>query len=257
MKRKLINLKNKKFGRLTVVERVFDKPKKTRWLCRCECGKETIVYSDALRREMTKSCGCYNHSNEWKDLWEKAVSKLPIKTGENTPNWKGGKDKIICVECGKEFFDYKVHNRILCSKKCASKYQGRQKIGENSHFWKGGKPFCKDCGKQLTHYVSERCIKCAGIYKRIDLCPEQKRNCNEYVKWRKSVYERDNHKCRIYNKDCNGRIEAHHILSWSQYPELRYEINNGITLCRAHHPFKRAEENKLISFFQKLVKTNV
>jgi len=74
-----------------------------------------------------------------------------------------------------------------------------------------------------------------------------------YTEWRKRVWLRDNFKCKIgYN--CNGRIEVHHILSYTNYPELRYEINNGITLCHAHHPRKRVEEEKLIPVFQELVR---
>lgn len=71
--------------------------------------------------------------------------------------------------------------------------------------------------------------------------------------WRKSVWSRDSFTCRIADNNCDGRIEAHHILSWRDYPELRYKINNGITLCHAHHPRKRAEEKRLIPIFQELV----
>jgi hypothetical protein len=69
----------------------------------------------------------------------------------------------------------------------------------------------------------------------------------------KKVYERDSWKCKINNKNCCGRIEVHHILSWFDYPELRYNINNGITLCHAHHPERRAEEKRLIPKFKELV----
>ncbi len=37
------------------------------------------------------------------------------------------------------------------------------KADKNS-LWKGGKPKCLDCNKQLTHYYSKRCMKCE--YKR-------------------------------------------------------------------------------------------
>jgi hypothetical protein len=74
-----------------------------------------------------------------------------------------------------------------------------------------------------------------------------------YQYWAKEVKNRDNWKCKINNKDCKGRLESHHILSWKDYPELRYNINNGITLCLAHHPRKRAEEKRLIPFFSELV----
>jgi len=71
--------------------------------------------------------------------------------------------------------------------------------------------------------------------------------------WSKSVKKRDGWKCRIAGENCGGRIEAHHILGWSNFPELRYKINNGITLCHAHHPRKRAEEKRLVSEFLRLV----
>lgn len=68
-----------------------------------------------------------------------------------------------------------------------------------------------------------------------------------------NVYSRDGFKCRIDNESCGGRIEAHHILGWKDYPDLRYESKNGITLCHAHHPRKRAEEKRLAPVFQELV----
>lgn len=65
--------------------------------------------------------------------------------------------------------------------------------------------------------------------------------------------EIDNWKCRIINNDCKGRLEAHHILNWKDYSELRYDINNGITLCHAHHPRGRANEKRLSPYFMELV----
>jgi len=88
---------------------------------------------------------------------------------------------------------------------------------------------------------------------RSKLKQRQERNDPAYFEWRLSVYKRDNYKCRISNCDCGGRIIAHHILPWRDFPELRYEVNNGITLCQAHHPRKRAEEKRLIPFFQGLM----
>lgn len=76
---------------------------------------------------------------------------------------------------------------------------------------------------------------------------------NEYNHWRISVYKRDSFKCKINNEDCNGKIEAHHILGWEEYPELRFNINNGITLCHFHHPRKRIDEIKLIQTLNGLV----
>lgn len=71
--------------------------------------------------------------------------------------------------------------------------------------------------------------------------------------WRKNVKNRDNWACRIADINCEGRLEAHHILSWADYPELRYEVNNGITLCHFHHPRIKKDVEELSPYFQKLV----
>lgn len=78
----------------------------------------------------------------------------------------------------------------------------------------------------------------------------------EYIKWRKLVRERDGHKCKLEGTDCNGRIEVHHIYNWRKYPELRFEIDNGITLCRRHHPIG-AKEELAIPLFKSLINSKL
>lgn len=74
-----------------------------------------------------------------------------------------------------------------------------------------------------------------------------------YKEWRMSVWKRDNFKCRLADDKCKGRLEAHHILNYKDYPELRYQTNNGIALCRHHHPLGREEEKRLEPLFMELV----
>ena len=63
------------------------------------------------------------------------------------------------------------------------------------------------------------------------------RNTPEYKLWRLAVYQRDGFEC----KKCGERmrkgrnIQAHHIRKWADFPELRYNVNNGITLCWRCH----------------------
>ncbi len=98
-------------------------------------------------------------------------------------------------------------------------------------------------GSEHPNYIEDRSL----------LKKDNRRNDSMYKEWRKNVYRRDNFKCRIDNENCDGRIESHHILCWKEYPELRYQTNNGITLCHAHHPRIRAEEKRLIPVLQELV----
>jgi len=87
----------------------------------------------------------------------------------------------------------------------------RQKISEahkgaKSHFWKGG------------------------------LTPLNKiiRNSAEFANWRKSVFERDDYTCQQC-RERGGLLEADHIKPFALFPELRFELSNGRTLCKDCH----------------------
>jgi hypothetical protein len=53
------NLIGRRFGKWSVLERRGnDCTRNARWLCRCDCGTESMVSSDALRGGQSESCGC-------------------------------------------------------------------------------------------------------------------------------------------------------------------------------------------------------
>jgi 5-methylcytosine-specific restriction endonuclease McrA len=56
----------------------------------------------------------------------------------------------------------------------------------------------------------------------------------EYKKWRIAVFERDSYTCQVCRK-VGTYLNAHHIKSWKNYPDLRFNVNNGITLCEDCH----------------------
>lgn len=61
------------------------------------------------------------------------------------------------------------------------------------------------------------------------------RGDKKYAKWRSEVLARDNWVCQTCGLFKSGDMETHHIKSWAKFPELRYEVSNGVTLCRECH----------------------
>lgn len=169
-----------------------------------------------------------------------------IGTKRKTPAWNKGKVGLqVSTRKGKSF---------------------PEKSGPNSPAWKGGLPVCF-CGKKLSAYDSKRCVKC-HIREVSEMKGESHFNYKKdrsmikisdrhidanYKIWMLAVKKRDGWKCKIANKDCEGRMEAHHILTWKNNPELRYEVKNGITLCHFHHPRTREAESRLSPFYQSLI----
>lgn len=56
-----IDLTGQRFGYLVVVSRHYPyiKSEGTKWLCKCDCGREKVINGTSLKRGATKSCGCY------------------------------------------------------------------------------------------------------------------------------------------------------------------------------------------------------
>ena len=62
--------------------------------------------------------------------------------------------------------------------------------------------------------------------------------------WRKKVFERDNYTCKKCGEK-GGHIEADHIKPWMLFPDIRFNISNGQTLCRKCHGKKTSLELKM------------
>jgi hypothetical protein len=124
----------------------------------------------------------------------------------------------------------------------------KEKISKKNSGKIRSEDFKKNLSKIFSGEKHPRWIK-----DRSKLAKRQERNDMAYKEWRKSVWIRDGFKCKIDDPFCNGKIIAHHILSWKDYLNSRYDVNNGITLCRFHHPRKRKDEVRLSSHFRELL----
>jgi len=100
------DLTGHKFGRLVVIKRAENsKTGQTRWLCRCDCGNEKIVWATALKNGNTQSCGCLarEKSSEryLQDLTCQRFERLTVI--ERAENSKTGLTRWLCqCDCGEE-----------------------------------------------------------------------------------------------------------------------------------------------------------
>lgn len=77
------------------------------------------------------------------------------------------------------------------------------------------------------------------------------RNYNEYYKWRRLVFERDNYICQVCKDDQGGNLTAHHLNGYHWDKTGRTDVNNGVTLCEpCHKKFHRIYGYGDNDFFQ-------
>lgn len=184
-------------------------------LCECGCGRECknkfvhghngrgIKRSDeeikkfkqTLSLPEIKERARENIKLSWTQ--EKKEYYKKINTGKVLP--KEHREKIGNGNRGK------IRNNDS-KKRIAASLKGRY-VGELNPFWRGG---------------TSRCYK-TGYYS------------SQYLEWRIKVFERDNYTCQKCGLNDGSYLTAHHIKSFAHYPDLRFDVNNGETLCESCH----------------------
>lgn len=158
-----------------------------------------------------------------------------------------------CPVCGKPFTVHKSQiergQGIYCSVSCA-------RSGSPTHPKTRATVHCKTCGKPFEKHLAE-------IKKNVgdaNFCsPEcwyehnqgenhygweggQHERVNpDYLKWRGAVIERDGGFCRLCHS--TDKLEVHHIKRFATHPDVRWDVENGLTLCHdCHVSFRNREE---------------
>ena len=97
-----IDLSNKKFDLLTPIEYI----KGGKWLCNCDCGKQTIVDTRHLNSHHTKSCGCLQKQKASENTYDMTnFENVGIKVLERagSDNQQIALWKCLCKYCGNIF----------------------------------------------------------------------------------------------------------------------------------------------------------
>lgn len=121
--------------------------------------------------------------------------------GENHGRWKGGPDNRSCGLCGKSFSAVPANPQRFCSKACADK-GGYRRTGENHPLYKPDS--------------------------------RRKNRRGKHGAWARTVISRDKAICQR----CGAQdvpLHAHHVKSFADHPDLRWDIANGLTVCAPCH----------------------
>ena len=101
-----------------------------------------------------------------------------------------------------------------------------------------GHPGCENSEESLAQIREARKLqvgsKCPAWKGGITPVNVRERNSKEYKEWQKAVFERDAYKCQHCGK-VGGYMHSAHVKPFNEYPELRFELTNGKTLCVPCH----------------------
>ena len=208
--KKNIDLTDQRFGNLTVICKTnMRKGKLNVWRCLCVCGNYTEVTTGNLKSGHIKGCGC--RRNVPLDLTGQRFGKLTII--EDTKNRVRG---LVVWEC-------------LCE--CGARIQ------VTSNALRTGNT--KSCGCFKLERLASMSGENSPSYNQNLTDEERLKNRyqlsggNSRV-WSKQTMERDNYTCQICNKH-GGNLNSHHLNGWNAFPEQRFDLDNGVTLCTDCH----------------------
>lgn len=155
-----------------------------------------------------------------------------LKGGKScTP--QGGIGFAFCIRCGNVYVARKIHlpKRKFCSRKCKS-LDWVEKRKNSVHTPEIHARIANSLrGHKRPNMTGEQHFAWKGGITPIN---EKIRKSIEYKQWRGHVFKRDNYTCQSC-KQYGGALQADHELPFAFYPDLRFEILNGRTLCKPCH----------------------
>jgi len=161
-----------------------------------------------------------------------------------------------CLTCGKEY-SIKLSRELRSkSKYCCLDCYNIAKKGKPTWISKNA---CKgkrmNTGKTIFKINDIRLMGEANSSWKGGITPEitKIRTSIEMDKWKQEVYKKNGYTCQMCGQ-VGGKLVAHHIYPFRDYPNLRLNLTNGITLCKkCHSPTVKKE----YQFIPQLIKGEI
>lgn len=175
------------------------------------------------------------------------------------------KEELVCRHCGNTFLAYKSErDRKYCSMRCFLDNHPKRPTRHNGIHIK-----CAGCGNELYRRPSEIKKNKVGVWfcdqtcfhrwyvgeKHHNFNPDKQdpRNETAIYWWKKYVLARDK-ECQWCGSD--KHLHAHHIIPWRLNEDLRFDVDNGIILCKTCHDRVRRDEMAYARLFNILTVLN-
>lgn len=187
--------------------------------------------------------------------------------GESASNYKNAIKTFSCKICGTNIFSYGKTIKVYCSRKCMIKgYRRRTSVicsycgikfeKNNSHIKHGQirgykNHFCStDCSR--NYHVGENNANWIKDRSKVKSEIRCLRYSTKMKDWRESVFKRDDYTCQKCHKK-GAFLNAHHIKRFADFPDLRFVISNGITLCKKCHKSILGKEDEFVEMFNEVI----
>ncbi len=99
--------------------------------------------------------------------------------------------------------------------------------------WNKGRVMSDDSKRKLSESKKRQFLAKGGVYKTSPI--QRERKSFQLKQWRFDVFKRDDFRCLDCGEKKSGQLNADHIYPFAYYPRLRFDINNGRTLCIECH----------------------
>lgn len=135
--------------------------------------------------------------------------------------------KTKCLNCGARRSIY----HKFCSNTCATIYNSKNLVGGFST--RGSRISFSLKGKPKPFYYGDKNPNWRGGKNKNKRHVDMSRI--EYKTWRRKVLAKEGKHCFLCSAETG--LHVHHVKPYLTHPELRYEVSNGIVLCKKHHVF--------------------